>query len=291
MTERLLLLTAVHDEERHIGALVRGVAAQTRPPDAWIVIDDGSTDGTSEILRELARDLPWLEVRREAHEPRSAAEGLRQGAPARAFNRVLADDSLPPFTHYAVLDADVEAPPRLLEGLLEAMGADAGLGIVGPDLLELERTGWRPLKVPPHHVHGGARMYTRACLSNLVPLPELLGWDTIDQAYARMRGFGTRRATELTARHVRPCGAGDGALSGSARYGAAAYAGGQPLLWVLLRSAKMASRPPRGASGMAFLAGYLNAYRRRIPRVDDLQYRAFVRREIVARVRGASTSS
>ena len=283
MSQRVVLLSAVRNEADLIKRVVGSVVAQTSPPHRWVVFDDGSTDGTLEILRTLERDIDWLEVHSGALAARTNAQGLAEGSPSRAFNRLLARLTPEGCTHVAILDGDVELPRECLEVLLLAFRDDPGLGIVGPDLLEPGETGWRTLRVPDHHVHGAMRVYARACLEGLRPLPELLGWDTIDQAQARMNGWRTRRLEHVVARHHRPWGAADGALRGRARYGAAAYVGGQPPSWVLLRAAKLGRARPRGASGLAFLAGYCGAALRRTTRAGDSRYRRFVRSELRGR--------
>ena len=287
----MLLLSSVRDEAALIERVARSVAAQTMRPTRWLVWDDGSSDGTAEILRQLHHDLPWLQVRSDGGDLRTNAQRLVDGAPARALNRLLATVPGNAYTHVAVLDGDIELEPDCLRKLVDAFRADPGLGIAGPELVEPAGERWRPLRAPEHHVHGGMRMYSWRAIEALRPLPELLGWDTIDQAYARMYGMHTRRLGHVVARHHRPCGAGDGALRGRVRYGAAAYVGGQPPAWMLLRAAKVSLSPPRAAGGLAFVAGYCGAALRRTDRAGDRRYRRFVRAELRNRlVPGRGTS-
>ncbi len=119
-------------------------------------------------------------------------------------------------------------------------------------------------------------------------MQERLGWDTIDETYARMRGYRTRAFTDLVARHHRPWGSADGTLRGRARHGQCAYIVHFSLPWVTLRAFKVARARPRGLSGLAFLYGYLRSAVRRIPRVEDPAFRRFVRGELRARMLGAA---
>lgn len=282
---RLLLITPARDEAAHLERTVRAVAAQGRRPDLWLIVDDGSTDATPQLLERLAGELPFLEARRApARRVLEGEDGLALAAEAVAFNAALQSVELSAFTHVGKLDADVELPPDYLEQLLARFAEDPGLGIAGGTLLEREEGAWRPTKVPANHVRGALKLYSRECLEAIGGVQERLGWDTIDETYARMQGFETRSLPELRARHHRPVATRGGTLRGRARHGQCAYILRYGFWWVALRSLKVACQRPRGFSGIAFLYGYLRAALRREGRVEDEQYRRFVARELRGRV-------
>ena len=133
-------------------------------------------------------------------------------------------------------------------------------------------------------MRGALKLYSRECFEAIGGIEERLGWDTIDETYARMLGFRTRSFDELVAHHHRPLGTADGRLRGRARYGQAAYIVRYGLPWVLLRSLKVATERPYGVSGAAFIAGYLRAALLREPKVEDEEFRRFVRRELRGRI-------
>ena len=45
-------IMAVHNIERYVAESLRSILAQSRPVDEILVVDDGSTDGTAEVVRE-----------------------------------------------------------------------------------------------------------------------------------------------------------------------------------------------------------------------------------------------
>jgi glycosyltransferase involved in cell wall biosynthesis len=287
---RLLLITPARDEAAHLERTVRAVAAQTRPPDLWLIVDDGSADGTPQLLERLASEVPFLRALQAPPRRQVAGEdGLALAAEAVAFNAALATVDGGQFTHVGKLDADVELPPEYLERLLERFEAEPGLGIAGGVLLERERGEWQPTKVPANHVRGALKLYSRECLETIGGVQERLGWDTIDETYARMRGFETRSLPELQARHHRPVATRGGTLRGRARHGHCAYILRHSPWWVALRSLKVACLRPRVLSGAAFLYGYARAAVRREDRVEDEQYRRFVARELRGRALAAGS--
>jgi hypothetical protein len=281
----LLLITPVRNEAAHIVRTARAVAAQTRPPDLWLVADDGSDDATPDLLRQLAAEIPCLRViTMPRGHTKAGPDRLALAAEARAFNWALSQVDLSDYTHVGKLDGDIELAPDYFELLLQRLDEDPALGIVGGMLLEPTVDGWRRERVPDYHVRGALKLYTRACFEAIGGIEERLGWDTIDETYARLHGFATRSFPDLVARHHRPEATADGALRGRARHGQCAYILHYGLPWVVLRSLKEAAYRPVGLSGAAFLYGYLRSAARREPRVEDDAFRALVRRELRARL-------
>ena len=283
---RLLLVSPVRDEAAYIGRLIESVAAQTRRPDVWLAVDDGSTDETLERLGAAAAEHAFLRVlRAPAGADRADSEGrLGRAAEVRALNWALTQVDLDGFTHVAKLDGDIEAPPDYFERLLHEFARDPSLGIAGGRFAERRGDGWRTVRIPDHHVPGALKVYRRDCLEAIGGLREHLGWDTIDETTARMRGFTTRSLPGLVAHHHRPMGSVGGRLRGRARYGTCAYAAGYPAGWVVLRSLKVALQRPWGVSGAAFLFGYGRAALRSHRADEDAELRRFVRAELRRRV-------
>jgi biofilm PGA synthesis N-glycosyltransferase PgaC len=294
MTQRLLLISPVRNEEAHIECIAEALARQTRPPDLWVVVDDGSTDGTPEILARLAERISFLRVVDGSKRTRKAPvpDRLALAAEVRAFNQGLESVEWRSYTHIAKLDGDTELPPHYFERILGEFERDPQLGLAGglyadPDPSG-EGNGWKTMRMPTeHHVPGTLKCYSLACFTEIGGMQERLGWDTIDETYARMRGYRTHAYGDLIALHHRPFASADGTLRGRARHGECAYIVHFTLPWVALRSLKVARTPPLGLSGVAFLYGYLRSAVRRVPRVEDPEFRRFVRRELRGRMLGA----
>jgi glycosyltransferase involved in cell wall biosynthesis len=290
---RVLVVSPVRNEGAHIARVVDAVAAQELLPARWIVIDDDSRDDTFGQLQALAERVPFLEVRRApADGPAGAAtrDRLSLAQEIRNFNVGLAGVRWTEFTHVMKLDGDIELPPQYLRVLMERFAENPALGIAGGVLVEpTAEGGRRRIAIPEHHVHGALKCYSRACFEAIGGVQERLGWDTIDQTYARMRGFRTQRFPDLVSVHHRPLASADGALRGHARHGECAYITHYDPLWVALRSLKVAGRAPRGLSGAAFLYGYARSAVRRVERVPDAEYRSFTRRELRRRLLRASS--
>jgi poly-beta-1,6-N-acetyl-D-glucosamine synthase len=287
MAARVLLISPVRNEATHIERVVRAVAAQEVPPDRWLVIDDASTDGTLELLRSLEAEVPFMTVLEAQRDVRhgGARDRLARAAAPRNFNTAMATVNWREYTHVMKLDGDIEMKPDYLGVMLERFSRDPRLGIAGCVLDEpTSDGGFRRIRVPPHHVHGAVKCYSKDCLETIGGVQERLGWDTIDETYARMLGFSTVTFRDVVALHHRPWATADGVLRGRARHGECAYISQYPVVWVTLRSLKVACNSPKGISGIAFLFGYIRAAIRRTARVEDPAYRRFTRRELHLRM-------
>jgi biofilm PGA synthesis N-glycosyltransferase PgaC len=281
---RLVVILPFLDEERLLPTLLASMAAQTRAPDRFLLVDDGSRDASPAIAAEFARAHAWARLLRRP--ARASGRDRLEGAhELRAFDWALAglDE---PWDVVAKLDADLRLAPGMLAAMVSRFEADPRLGIAGPRLLSVDENG-RDVshRTRPEHVEGAARFYRRACLDEIAPIPAILGWDTIDEVRARMRGWRTAGGTQddEPVVHLRPMGAHDGAFRGFRRWGACAYAYGEhPLHVVVVGLVRMRERPII-VGGAGYLAGWGLAALRRAPRAEP-DLREFVRRDQLRRI-------
>ena len=268
----MLLITPARDEAAHLERTIRAVLAQTPP-----------ARPLADRRRRLHRRDPARSSR--APPPSCPSCEVLQRAAAGSASRARTGWRSPPrrgpSTRPWRASTSTSSPtsasstptsschPTTSSACSSASRAEPELGVAGGTLLEQSGGGWRPTKVPAYHVRGALKLYSRECFAAIGGIEERLGWDTIDETYARMRGYATRSLPELAARHHRPVATRGGALRGRARHGQCAYILRYGAWWVALRSLKVACSRPYGLSGLAFLYGYLRSAVRRDDRVED----------------------
>lgn len=266
------LVTPVRTEEKNLARLAKSLEKQTLAPTAWMIVDNGSEDGTLEVARRLKETHQWVHVISAPPDTRP-----RPGAPiVRAFHAGL--NKLPVLPNVVVkLDADTSMDPDHFRRLVQAFVDDPALGIASGTCLELDEGGeWQSIPVAPGHVRGAVRAYRRACLEQVLPLEERVGWDGIDELKAAVLGWKTRMLPDLGFYHHRRLGARDGTASARWRaQGEAAWYMGYRCSYLLLRSLHHARRD---RAALAMFTSYLGAAARREPRYPDSKVRAYLRK-------------
>jgi glycosyltransferase involved in cell wall biosynthesis len=281
---RMLAIVPFLNEERYLGELLESIGEQSRPPDRLLLVDDGSHDGSPAIAAEFAARHRYARVLRRPPR-RIGNDRLAHGSALAAFEWAV-QRAGEPWDVVAKLDADLRLPPSTLATLERELIADPRLGIVGTYLVERGPDGVLARhRCPEDHVNGATKFYRRECHEQISPIPSLLGWDTIDEIRARLRGWSTRSVDlpEGDPLHLRPMGAHDGLLRGHRRWGTCAYTYGEHPLHVLAVAVqRLTDRPPLLGS-LNYLVGWTMAGLRRMPRAEP-ELREYVARDTRRRV-------
>lgn len=284
---RYALITPARNEEQLIEGTIRSVVAQTIRPVRWVIVSDGSTDRTDEIVRRYAAEHTWIELLRmpERRERHFAAK-------AHAFNAGYAQLHGATYDYVGNLDADITFEPDYFEFLLRRFEANPRLGVAGTPFVENTARPNQHTYAHRHanleHVSGACQVFRRACFEQVGGYVPVKGGaiDWIAVTTARMKGWQTRTFTEKVCFHHRTLGTGNQrAWLVPFHYGRKAYyVGGHPL-WALLRGFFQMRERPWVVGGALFQAGFLWAALTRTPRVVSAELMAFHRGEQLSRLR------
>jgi glycosyltransferase involved in cell wall biosynthesis len=184
-----VLITPARNEEVHIGRLIQCVAAQTITPVKYIIVSDGSTDRTDQIVEQHKRELGFIELLR-----RENSERLGFGSKALAFNAGWERVRPLKFDFVANLDADISFEPHYFESLIERFEKDRDLGLAGGHVQDLRGGRFVPQKISEESVAGPTQFFRRQCLTDVggyLPL-RCGGIDAAAEIMARMKGWKTR---------------------------------------------------------------------------------------------------
>jgi biofilm PGA synthesis N-glycosyltransferase PgaC len=268
-----LAITPARDEAALLGQLIESMAAQQIRPRRWIIIDDSSRDATGEIIEQAARRYPFIEA---VHLKRA---GGRAPGGESVIMQALPRPLWQGYDWLLRLDADLSFAPDFAALLLAEFARDSHLGIAGASLLELRGGQWLAVGGPAFHTRGATKFYSRPCFEAIGGLEAGLGWDTVDEARAWMRGFTTRTFPHVQACHHRPCGGARGFARLRLAQGVAAYNAGYSPMFMMARALRQLSASPLLAAPILMLAGYWASCLRRRPRLAEPQLVRFIRHQ------------
>lgn len=264
-------VTPARDEEANLTRLAESMMAQRVIPVKWVIVENGSSDGTAELVRTLASRFDWIHLVQIAAGPAYD----RTSPYMRAWH--VGVDALEGAGDLVVkLDADVSMGPDYFDGVVAAFEADPELGIASGTLFEVRDGSWEEIVLLGDHAWGPTRTYRRACLRQVLPLDDSVGYAAIDEAKARLAGFRVATLRHLTFRHHRAEGAAEGSAWKSWwGQGAAAHFIGYRITYLLMRCLYRVRKDP---TALGLIAGYLGAVLRRAPRYGDERVVSALRR-------------
>lgn len=249
---------------------------QTHPPALWVIVDDGSTDRTPEILARAKAEIPWLRVVRCADRGHRA---LGSGVIA-AFDEGLATVDIE-YDFVAKMDVDLEFSPRYLELLLEHFARNPGLAAASGKVYRHDGKHLVEEFMIDEMVAGQFKLYRREAFERIGGFVRAVMWDGIDFHRARMEGFRTASLPDLELRilHLRLMGSSDrNVLQGRLRWGRGQWYMGSAFPYVLASGIFRMREKPYVIGGLLIAVGFLAAAFQRAPRYEHPGFRRSLRR-------------
>jgi poly-beta-1,6-N-acetyl-D-glucosamine synthase len=279
-----VVITPVRNEADYVGLTIESMGAQTQVPRRWVIVDDGSTDGTGEILQAASCRYEWL------HVVRRADRGFRKtgGGVVEAFYDGYAALMETGWDVLVKLDGDLSFEPDCFEKCLAHFADDPQLGIGGGTIC-IQENG--RLKIdspsdPPFHVRGATKIYRRACWERIHPLVPAPGWDTIDEVRANMHGWRTRTFRDVQLIQHRATGAVNGEWPNWFKNGLANYVTGYHPAFMFAKCFKRLWSKPRIVAAAGLWAGFCSGYLRQQPHCADSSSVRYLRQQQVRRLIG-----
>lgn len=278
-----VLVTPARNEARMIESTIQSVVAQTVLPLRWVIVSDGSTDGTDEIVSRYVAQHDWIELLRMPERKERHFAGK-----AYAFNSGKARLDDLPYEVIANLDADITFESGYFAYLLGKLAEDPRLGVVGTPYVETTQETYDYRFVSIEHVSGACQLFRRVCYEGIGGYqPVKVGTiDCIAVISARMKGWKTRTFTDMVCMHHRKVGTAQcGPLRARYNAGVMDYTMGNHPLWQAFRVVYQMGRKPYVIRGLAIGTGYFWSLARRKKRAVPDELVKFVRMEQMQRLK------
>ena len=280
---RYAVVTPARNEAAFIEQTIQSMTAQSLPPAKWVIVSDGSTDSTDDIVKRYLGRHPWMALVRmpERRDRQFAAKVF-------AFNAGY--EHIQPIDCDVVgnLDADITFEPDYFAYLMDQFQRSPELGVAGTPFVENGKPIYDFRFTNVEHVSGACQMFRRRCFEDIGGYQPVKsgGIDWIAVTTARMRGWKTRTFTDKYCVHHRKMGTGShSALKTWFKHGQKDYfLGGHPL-WQMFRSAYQMTKRPFFIGGGLLLLGYAWAAISGTERPISRELMYFNRREQMQRLK------
>ncbi|THV59056.1 glycosyltransferase [Chryseobacterium candidae] len=200
---RFLIIIPAHNEEDNLPFTLNSLQQQSSKDFKVVVVNDGSTDRTAEVIRKYTETdsrFETINLQKSEHQPGSKV--------VHAFNNGLNTQTINEFDIICKFDADIILPENYLTAVETAIINHPEYGLVG-GLLYIEKDGnWvYEGNSNKHHVRGPVKAYRKECFIQIGGLRETLGWDNIDSILLENLGWKEVVLPELHVKLIKVKGA------------------------------------------------------------------------------------
>jgi glycosyltransferase involved in cell wall biosynthesis len=266
-----LIITPVHNEEKHLDRFIASVLNQTMRPDIFILVDDNSSDLSGKIINNYSNKYPWIKYLYHKSETKRD-----QGAKViRAFNYGIKNFDYTNFDIISKIDADLELPNDYFEEILNTFINSEKTGVCGGIINENENGNWVVKNVASYHIRGALKSYRVKCFQDIGGLQPILGWDGLDEMKSMFLGWGTF-TIKKNVKHFRPASKDFNKIKLNYNLGYVNYINGGNLSLAIIRTIVRFFVTPIFIGALSFLVGYLHALIRNENKVTTKQFAQFI---------------
>lgn len=249
-----IVITPAYNEEQHIEKTIKSMLSQTVLPLKWMIVSDGSTDKTDEIITHFSLITHWIEYfRLPEHTDRNFA------SKANCFNSAYCKIKNLNYDIIGNLDADISFEIDYFEFILNQFRVNPMLGVAGTPFTENLKRAYNYNFTNIEHVSGACQLFRKQCFEEIggyIPIKSG-GIDWVAVTTARMKGWKTQTFTEKTCVHHRSIGTvNQNALKMKFRYGQKDYLLGSHPLWQVFRSIYQMKFKPYIVGGLLLFLGF-----------------------------------
>ena len=272
-----VLITPARNEELYIEETIKSVISQTIIPKKWVIVSDGSTDRTDEIVKQYMSNNSWIElVHMPEHRDRQFA------SKATCFNAGYEKVKELRYDVIGNLDGDISFGEDYLEFLLGKFLEIPELGVAGTPFIEEGYSSVTDSFEGERHVAGGCQLFRLKCFEDIGGyIPNRAGGiDWIAVTTARLKGWKTLSFKEKYFFHHRTLGTGgNGRIKALFSYGKKDYYLGNHPVWEILRVGYRTFKRPYVIGGLSTMLGYVWAWVVRMDRPVSRELMLFHRKE------------
>ncbi len=249
------VIIPARNEEKGIVKTLESISKQSLLPEKVIVVNDNSTDRTEEVLKDFAKNHPFLHYLNYPDHEEYKLGGRIIRMFKFAFDFILANTIS---CDYVVkMDADIEFDNDFFAHIFSH--TDIKKYAIVSGIPYFYDNGKKIYAVSPSwHTNGDFKVYNFEFLKNPDAIPEDLGWDCADNIIAREKGWETIVLDDIFYLQNRPIGRYS-VLKGRKRQGVGAYKLNYHPIFLLMKFVHDLFKPPIVSGAFYYLYGYFFA--------------------------------
>lgn len=248
------VIIPAHNEAQYIKLTLDSLVNQTLQPAKIVVVNDGSTDATAEIVKLYSHKYPFITL----VEKNSDAIHLPGSKVIQAFQKGYETIDAT-YDIIVKADADLIFPTHYFETIAKHFESNPKIGMAG-GFAYIEKNGNWILEnlTDKDHIRGAFKAYRKACFEEIGGLKAAMGWDTVDELLCRFYNWEIKTDATLQVKHLKPTGAN---YNKEARYkqGEAFYVLGYGFLITCIASLKLAYKKKKITLFLDYLNGFWKA--------------------------------
>ncbi len=272
-----IIISPVRDEEEFVEITIESVVKQTIIPKKFIIVNDGSSDRTGEIIERWSEKVEWIEHINIPDRGKRDSAGGEITAFYEGYKRIKNSD----WSYIVKLDGDLSFEEDYFENCLKRFENESRLGIASGEVFDVIDGVPSIVKAPDFHVRGAAKMYRRKCWEDIGGLLQIPGWDTIDLMKAHQCGWITRTLKDIHVLHLNQTGSKYGLWRNAVKNGQCNYNTGYEHLFMMLKCLKRVWSQPYFIDGLGLFWGYMIGHVKR-NRIKDKELLKYVKKQQIA---------
>ncbi|HEX2868556.1 MAG TPA: glycosyltransferase family 2 protein [Ignavibacteriales bacterium] len=277
-----VLITAAKNEEAFIENTIKSVLRQTILPLKWIIVSDGSTDFTDEIVSRYEAECSFIKLQRV-----TSTEGRNFASKVYAVNIGYSLLKNLPYDFIGILDADITFEPDYYKKLLCEFEDNPGLGLAGGRIYDLY-DGKMHKGINSYNSVGNAiQFFRRECFDKLGGLTPIAngGEDGVAEITVRMHGWEVKSISHLPVLHHRRTGtAVMNVLNFKFRQGSVEYSLGYHPVFQMLKCIFRMMEKPYIIGSVCRFAGFWWTTMKQEERPVSTDFVRYIRKEQIERL-------
>jgi glycosyltransferase involved in cell wall biosynthesis len=278
-----VIISPVKNEETHIEKTIKSIISQTLLPKKWIIVNDGSTDKTQEIIEKYSAKYEYIEIVNNTD-----LENRNFGSKVKAFRKGFDTLKNESYSFIGNLDGDVSFEPDYYQSVLSEFDKDTKLGLAGGIIMELIGEKFLEQNISHNSVAGAIQLFRNECFREIGGYIELPygGIDAAAEIMTRMNGWRVKTLSEYKVYHHRRAATGKKSIiRARVRQGIIYYLLGYHPVFYFLASIRRITNKPYLIGSVARIFGYIWAFIRRMERPIPPDVTNYLRKEQNQRLR------